>query len=80
MAFPETLEELQRAGFVFKDTGTCKGCQAKIAWFITPKQKWMPFSRKPGNEHPKRFESHHTACPERDKFRKGSADKPPTGW
>jgi hypothetical protein len=69
MPIPESLDELQAAGYLFKDTGWCRGCQAPIAWFFTPNKQWMPFSRK-GTGHPKRFESHHAVCPARERFRR----------
>jgi hypothetical protein len=69
MPLPETLDELQAAGYQFKDTGLCRACKAKMAWFLTPKGKWQPFTRK-GDGLPKRFEPHHAVCPGREQFRR----------
>lgn len=69
MPFPETLDELQRAGYVFKGTGSCRACGVQMAWFETPKGKKMPMTRK-GNDLPKRFEAHHSVCPKAGEFRK----------
>jgi hypothetical protein len=70
MPFPETLDELQAAGYKFAGTGTCRGCGVQMAWFVTPNGKKMPMTRKPGGEIPKRFESHHAVCPKRGQFKK----------
>jgi hypothetical protein len=69
MPVPDTLSELQDAGYVYRTSGTCRACPAPIAWFVTPNGKWQPFSRKPGSEEPKRFEPHHAVCPGREQFR-----------
>jgi hypothetical protein len=44
MAIPETWQGLADAGYVFDNEGVCKGCGAKIDWFITPKGRKMPMS------------------------------------
>jgi hypothetical protein len=70
MALPDTLSDLQSAGYVYQGTGPCRACQVQMAWFLTPRGKKMPFSRKPGSDSPKRFESHHSVCPQRARFKK----------
>lgn len=67
--FPETLDELQAAGYTFSGTGNCRGCGVQMAWFKTPHGKNMPMTRK-GNDLPKRFEAHHAVCPKRADFKK----------
>jgi hypothetical protein len=69
MPFPETLDELQRYGYVFQGTGSCRGCGVQMAWFLTPNGKKMPMTRK-GADLPRRFESHHAVCPERGRFKR----------
>jgi hypothetical protein len=66
MPFPETLEELKNAGYIFSNQANCRGCGAAIEWFTTPSGKKMPFDvDKDGN-----IESHFATCPKADTFRK----------
>lgn len=67
-ALPETLVELQLAGYIYKDVAKCK-CGASIVWMETPKHANMPFSRKPAVEgEPKKLQPHWIDCPFRDEF------------
>jgi hypothetical protein len=46
MAFPDTKETLEAAGYVFDNDGVCRGpsCGARVEWWITPDGKRMPMS------------------------------------
>lgn len=65
MAFPKTEQELAAAGYRFMKTEPCKGptCDTMIAWYLTPKGKWMPLEEGT-------LEPHHAKCPNVEKFRK----------
>jgi hypothetical protein len=36
MPFPQTLDELRAAGYRFNLDAHCRGCGARIEWWITP--------------------------------------------
>jgi hypothetical protein len=66
MAFPTTIEELVKAGYVFSNDGTCRGCGARIEWWTTPRGKKMPMDvDADGN-----CASHWSTCPAVKDFRK----------
>jgi hypothetical protein len=44
MKFPATSDELKAAGYEYDNDANCRGCGAKIEWWITPKGKKMPMS------------------------------------
>lgn len=80
MPLPDTLVELQLAGYILKNTGRCSGCDAKLFWFLTPKNRSMPFSLKAELMVGKdtiynavsqvRYEPHFVSCPQVQKFRR----------
>ena len=63
MPFPTTETGLKEAGYVFDNTGRCKACDAEIAWYRTPKGKYIPLDE--GDLTP-----HWGTCPNADDFRK----------
>ena len=46
MPLPDTLVELAEAGYRHFANGRCRICEAKLFWFLTPKNRKMPFSMK----------------------------------
>jgi hypothetical protein len=44
VAIPEKKEDLEAMGYTFDNDAMCRGCQAPIEWWITPKGKKMPMS------------------------------------
>ena len=66
MPFPETTDELVKAGYRFDNGANSRGCGAAIEWWITPRGKKMPLDvDSDGN-----VESHWANCPEAKNFRK----------
>ncbi len=66
MPFPETTDELVKAGYKFDAEAKCRGCGDTIEWWITPRNKKMPMDVDPeGN-----VESHWSNCPNAKEFRK----------
>jgi hypothetical protein len=63
MAFPRTDTELHAQGYRFNSTGRCRGCQAEIEWWDTPRGKFIPLD--PGT-----LEPHWATCPKADEFKK----------
>jgi hypothetical protein len=74
MNFPATSAALQAAGWEYTNDGVCRGCQAKIEWWISPRGKKMPMSvistatiqHATGDVR----QPHFADCPEADQFRK----------
>jgi hypothetical protein len=66
---PQTLDELEAAGYSY--TGTAKECSCgtQILWFITPARKWMPFSALKDS----RLVPHHAVCERVKEFRAADA-------
>lgn len=64
MPFPETKEGLIAAGYKFKNESHCRGCNALIEWWETPKEKFMPLD-------PETLIPHWKNCPKAKDFRKG---------
>lgn len=69
MQFPKTDTELKAQGYQFDNTAKCRGCNAEIEWWVTPKSKKIPLD--PGTMEP-----HWATCPNADDFRE---PKPKTG-
>lgn len=44
MPLPTKKEDLEAAGYLFDNEGTCRGCGERIEWYITPAGKKMPMS------------------------------------
>ncbi len=63
MSFPSTEAGLKAEGYQFAGTSLCKGCHARIEWWITPTGKRMPLN-------PVTFIAHHATCPNAKDFRK----------
>lgn len=68
-AFPTTEQGLAEAGYVFDNSGKCRGCGAELAWYKTPKGKSIPLDE--GTLVP-----HWSTCANADDFR---TPKPKTG-
>lgn len=68
MPLPDTLPELQIAGYRHDGVGRCSRCDARMEWFVTPKGRRMPFSLKPGTET--KYQAHFASCPFASHFRK----------
>jgi len=66
MPFPETIDELRKAGYVFENDSNCKACGAPIEWYRTPKGKMMPMDVEPGGD----CVPHWGTCPNATDFRK----------
>ena len=62
-ALPKTHEGLDAAGYRFSGEGTCRGCDARILWYKTPKDRPIPLD-------PETFEPHWGSCPQAAEFRK----------
>jgi hypothetical protein len=62
MPFPKTDTELAAQGYSFNSRGRCKGCNAEMEWWNTPKGKLIPLD--PGT-----LEPHWATCPVADRFR-----------
>lgn len=79
MKVPDTLVELAEAGYRALDTSLC-ACGVKMYWFLTPKNRRMPFSLKAElmvgedtiyrQRAVTRYEPHFAACPHANRFRK----------
>jgi hypothetical protein len=66
MGFPETIQELIKAGYHYDSDANCRGCGVRIEWYITPSGKKMPLDVDPeGNCCP-----HFANCPDAESFRK----------
>lgn len=65
MPIPNTEDGLAKAGYRYMKTEPCKGptCGATIAWYLTPKGKWMPLDEGT-------LEPHWVNCPDRERFRR----------
>jgi hypothetical protein len=59
----QTDGDLREAGYLFEGRARCRGCQAEIEWWRTPRGKAMPID--PGTMQP-----HWATCPKADDFRK----------
>lgn len=65
-SFPETIDEMRTAGYIFKNDSTCRGCGARIEWWTTPRGKFIPMDvDADGN-----CEAHWATCPKAKEFRK----------
>ena len=64
MPFPRTEQEFAEQGYRYMKTEPCKGktCKAMIAWYLTPKGKWMPLTEGT-------LEPHWKGCPDAKDFR-----------
>lgn len=67
MAFPKNRDALIAAGYKFSNHAKCRGCEAEIEWYETPKGKKMPFDLMPDGTS--EAVAHHRTCPEVDQFR-----------
>jgi hypothetical protein len=47
MALPNTLDDLKAAGWVFKNTSTCKGCGEDVEWWDSPTGSHVPLNPMP---------------------------------
>jgi hypothetical protein len=61
--FPRTDTELTSAGYEYESKDKCRGCQADIEWWLTPRGKHMPLD--PGT-----LEPHWSTCPKAKDFKK----------
>jgi hypothetical protein len=59
---PELKAVLDK-GYTFHKEGACRGCAARILWFITPKQKHIPLD-------PVTYEPHWATCPRAADFKR----------
>jgi hypothetical protein len=65
---------LMSAGYVHQGRAKCSGCPMTIEWYLTPKNKRMPFSLKVGMNT--QYEPHWGSCASADRFRKTKKDAP----
>jgi hypothetical protein len=73
MAIPDNRKDLESFGYEFNGEGTCRGCGAELLWFITPREKKMPFSRiadSGPSDDSEKLEPHWGVCSARDQFRR----------
>lgn len=61
--FPRTEQELAQAGYEFESKAKCRGCNAEIEWFLTPRGKHIPLDAGT-------MEPHWSTCPRAKDFRK----------
>jgi hypothetical protein len=73
MPVPNEFTDLQLAGYRYAGDGVCAKCRRPLQWFITPKNRRMPFSLvndvmvgPDGELYPKpsltKLEPHFAAC------------------
>lgn len=74
MKWPAASHQLRAEGYEFDNESTCRGCQAPIEWWITPKGKKMPLSRvKIGDQLKRNVEAlqpHWADCANAEDFRR----------
>ncbi len=63
MPFPKTDTDLAAQGYEFKNKGHCRGCNADIEWWLTPKGRHIPLDAGT-------LEPHWSTCPKAKDFRK----------
>lgn len=63
MPFPKTDNDLVAQGYEFDNKSKCRGCQADIEWWRTPKGKNIPLDAAT-------LEVHWSTCPKAKDFRK----------
>ncbi len=63
MSFPRTDTDLVARGYTFEAKTKCRGCNARIEFWLTPKGKHIPLN--PGTMEP-----HWSSCPRARDFRK----------
>jgi hypothetical protein len=51
-------------GYAFVNLGTCRGCDARIAWYMTRSGKRAPLDRDGA--------SHFATCPNAERFRRST--------
>jgi hypothetical protein len=62
MPFPQTIDELRRAGYKYENDAKCRTCGADIEWWISPNNKKIPM------DHGTAI-AHFTTCPDADQHR-----------
>jgi len=78
---PDTLTDLQLAGYRYIGPGSCKKCSAAVLWFFTRNNCRMPFSTRvdvmvdaEGKTYLRpsldKLEVHFAACPEVERSRR----------
>ena len=68
MPFPQTLDELKSAGYMFDNHAECRGCGESIEWWKTPNGKSIPMNPMDRGVSP--AVAHWSTCSEADSFRK----------
>jgi hypothetical protein len=70
MGFPATRDALIQAGYRFDNHAVCRSeeCGAEIEWWISPREKKMPFALMQNGDSP--AIAHFASCPGRDDFRR----------
>jgi hypothetical protein len=68
MPIPNRRDDLTAFGYSFQNEAHCRGCNAKIEWWSTPKGKKMPFDVRMSDGQ-EVLESHWATCPVADRFR-----------
>lgn len=69
MAFPQTVNELNEAGYKYSNHSHCRGCGGLIQWWTTPNGKKIPLEviRRRGEST---MQSHFSSCPKASNFRR----------
>jgi len=74
MKFPAKSDELKAAGYEYDNDSKCRGCGARIEWWITPKGKKMPMTVTPTSTVQQSKadvrQPHWADCPNAGDFRK----------
>lgn len=75
MDWPVSSDELRKAGYLFDNDGTCRGCREPIEWWVSPSGKKMPMTvRKKDADllhaSAEVREPHFIRCPNAKDFRK----------
>lgn len=73
MPFPQTVKELQRAGYFFESSRRCNGahCNKTIEIWRTPSRRKMPLEI---NAHGS-VTVHFATCPDRERFKEAEATR-----
>ena len=75
MKYPTNSNALKNAGFMYDNDALCRGCGAKIEWWITPGGKKIPMSAVivgtlAGGDRAEMLQPHFTDCPNVSDFRR----------
>ena len=72
---PDNSNDLRALGYEYVNDSNCRGCGARIEWWITPRGKRIPMEPKivgsiTAGDRREIVEPHWQNCPNADDFRK----------